>query len=118
MEELAVLANDWNGLSKTEQKSRLETAIGETIDRLASFPSPPTQWQKAKVLAAIDATTRGLFDLAATHLSQVFAEIPIGRPLSHPDTNLADFDEVGLMTLRDELERLKARPVQDPPDFL
>lgn len=113
-----VLADDWYGLSKTEQKTRLETAIGETIDRLADLASPPTKWQKAKVLDAIDATTRGLFDLAATHLSQVFAEIPAGRPLSHPDTNLADLDRIGLESLREELARLQSRPVQDPPDFL
>jgi hypothetical protein len=113
-----VLADDGSGLSKTEQKSRLETAIGETIDRLAALSGPPTQWQKAKVFDAIDATTRGLFDLAATHLSQVFAEIPAGQPLSHPDTNLADFDRIGLAALREELERLRLRPVQDPPDFL
>jgi hypothetical protein len=113
-----VLADDWYGLSKTEQKARLETAISETIDRLAALASPPTQWQKAKVFDAIDATTRGLFDLAATHLTQVFAEITAGRPLSHPDTNLADFDRIGIEALREELARLQSRPVQDPPDFL
>jgi hypothetical protein len=113
-----VLTDDWNDVSKIEQKIRLEKAIGETIDRLAALPTAPSKWQKAKVFDAIDATTRGLFDVAATHLTQVFAEIPAGRPLSHPDINLPDFELIGLDALREELERLKARPVQDPPDFL
>ena len=111
-------ANDWNTLSKGNKKARLEARIAVAIERLADLPGPPTQWQKAKVLDALDATTRGLFDVAATHLDQVFAETPADHPWSHPDTNLADFEAVTIESLRAELDRLRSRPVQDPPDYL
>jgi len=112
------IAPDWDALNKAERKARLERRIGETIDRLAARPSPPSDWQKAKVMDAIDATLRGLFDVAATHLSQVFAETEAGTPLPHPDTNLADPAKLTLETLRTALTELKTRPVQDPPDYL
>ncbi|MGH6874788.1 MAG: hypothetical protein ACREDW_07210, partial [Aestuariivirgaceae bacterium] len=64
-------ASDWETLGKAERKAKLEAAIGETIDRLESLSATPTEWQKAKILHAIDATTRGLFDVAATTLTQV-----------------------------------------------
>lgn len=89
---MAIEDNDWDALSKAQQK--------------------------AKVLDALDAATRGLFDLASTHLSQVFAENHSVRPWPHPDTNLPGLENVTLDTLRAELERLGTRPVQDPPDFL
>lgn len=107
----------WNAMRKDEKKASLEQAIAAAIERLSTLPVPPTQWQKAKVLDAIDATTRGLFDLASTHLDQVFAEGD-GYHWPHPDTNLADFDAITLDSLRAELDRLKSLPVQDPPDYL
>jgi hypothetical protein len=113
-----VFANDWTALSKAERKAKLEAAIGETIDRLESLPASPTEWQKSKILHAIDATTRGLFDVAATNLTQVFAESLVGRPWPNPDTDPGDLDDVTIATLRGELNRLKTLPVQDPPDYL
>jgi hypothetical protein len=112
------IAPDWNALNKAERKASLERAIETMIERLAALPAPPTDWQKAKVMDAIDATLRGLFDLASTHLSQVFVEAEVGRPLPHPDTNLADPSSLSIDSLRAELARLKSRPVQDPPDYL
>ena len=112
------IAPDWNALNKAERKASLERRIEETIDRLEHLPGPPTDWQKAKIMDAIDATLRGLFDVAPTHLSQVFVEAEAGRPLPHPDTNLADPSKLTLASLRAELEKLKKRPVQDPPDYL
>lgn len=114
---MAIAAN-WQALNKAEQKAQLESAIAAILDRLEAQSAPPTDWQKAKVIDAIDATTRGLFDVASTHLSQVFVEADAGRPLPHPDTNLADPAKVTLAMLRAELDQLKARPVQDPPDYL
>jgi hypothetical protein len=111
------LANDWDTLGKAERKARLELAIGEAIDRIAA-QAVPTDWQKGKILHAIDATTRGLFDVAATHLSQVFVEGTADRPWPNPDIDSRDLDKITVMTLRRELDRLKARPVQDPPDYL
>jgi hypothetical protein len=113
-----VFANDWAALSKAEHKAKLEAAIGEAIDRLESLTSVPTEWQKAKILHAIDATTRGLFDVAATNLTQVFAETLVGRPWPNPDTDPGELDAVTIATLRSELDRLKTLPVQDPPDYL
>jgi hypothetical protein len=113
-----VFANDWTALSKAERKAKLETAIGEAIDRLESLSALPTEWQKSKILHAIDATTRGLFDVAATNLTQVFAESLVGRPWPNPDTDPGDLDDVTIATLRGELNRLKTLPVQDPPDYL
>jgi hypothetical protein len=112
------LANDWQALSKAERKVRLEAAIGEAIDSLERATASPTDWQKSKILHAIDLTTRGLFDVAATSLSQVFAETLVGRPWPNPDTDPGDLDGVNIATLRSELDRLKALPVQDPPDYL
>jgi hypothetical protein len=114
---MAIAAN-WEALNKAERKARLESAIESILDRLEAQPASPTDWQKAKVIDAIDATTRGLFDVASTHLSQVFVEDDAGRPLAHPDTNLADPAKVTLPMLREELTRLRAKPVQDPPDYL
>jgi hypothetical protein len=111
-------APEWDALDKAERKADLERRIEETIDRLAAEPSPPTEWQKAKVMDTIDATLRGLFDVASTHLSQVFVEAETGRPLPHPDTNLADPAKLTLDALRSALAELKSRPVQDPPDYL
>jgi hypothetical protein len=111
-------ANDWEGLSKAERKARLEAAIGETLDSLESKTTPPTDWQKSKILHAIDSTARGLFDVAATNLTQVFAETRIGRPLPNPDTEPGELDGVTIAKMRSELDRLKALPVQDPPDYL
>jgi hypothetical protein len=112
------IAPDWDALNKAERKARLEMRIEETIDRLAGAPAPATDWQKAKIMDAIDATLRGLFDVASTHLSQVFVEAQAGRPLPHPDTNLADPAKLTLDALRAALAELRSRPVQDPPDYL
>jgi hypothetical protein len=112
------IAPDWDALNKAERKASLERSIEEMIDRLERLPEPPTDWQKAKIMDAIDATLRGLFDVASTHLSQVFVEADAGRPLPHPDTNLADPSKLTLASLRAELANLKTRPVQDPPDYL
>jgi hypothetical protein len=111
------LANDWDTLGKAERKASLELAIGDAIDRIAARAGAPTNWQKGKILHAIDATTRGLFDVAATHLGQVFAE-GVDRPWPNPDFDPGDLDKVTVATLRNELDGLKARPVQDPPDYL
>jgi hypothetical protein len=111
------IADDGNGMSKAARKARLEAEISKLIEQLEKSPLPATQWQKAKILDAIDATTRGLFEVASTHLAQVFAEDP-ERPWPHPDTNLADLDKITLDALRGELDLLRARPVQDPPDYL
>ena len=111
-------AADWEMLSKAERKRLLEAAIGDTIDRLESTMGSPTDWQKSKILHAIDSTTRGLFDVAATNLTQVFAETLVGRPWPNPDTDPGELDGVTLATLRSELDRLKTLPVQDPPDYL
>jgi hypothetical protein len=113
-----VFANDRAALSKAERKARLEGAIADAIGRLESLTAQPTEWQKAKILHAIDATTRGLFDVAATNLAQVFAESPVDRPWPSPDIDPGDLDAVTIATLRGELDRLKALPVQDPPDYL
>jgi hypothetical protein len=113
-----VFADDGSALSKAERKAMLEAAIGEAIDRIESRSDAPTEWQKAKILHAIDATTRGLFDVAAANLSQVFAESLVGRPWPSPDTGPGELAEVTIATLRRDLERLRALPVQDPPDYL
>jgi hypothetical protein len=113
-----VFANDWEVLSKAERKARLEAAIGETLDRLESKTTSPTDWQKSKILHAIDSTARGLFDVAATNLTQVFAEARVGRPLPNPDTEPGELDGVTIAKMRSQLDRLKALPVQDPPDYL
>jgi hypothetical protein len=112
------IAPDWVKLNKAERKASLERRIEETLDRLDAEAAPPTDWQKAKVMDAIDATMRGLFDVASTHVGQVFVEAEMGRPLSHPDTNLADPAKLTLEILRNLLAELKTRPVQDPPDYL
>ena len=112
------IAPDWDALNKAERKASLERRIAEVIERLAAQTAPPTDWQKSKVMNAIDATLRGLFDVGATHLSQVFMEAEAGRPLRHPDTNLADPAKLTLETLSAALDELKRRPVQDPPDYL
>jgi hypothetical protein len=111
-------AEDWNVLGKAERKARLEAAIGETIDRLESTSSSPTDWQKSKILHAIDSTARGLFDVAATNLTQVFLESSLARPLPNTDTEPGELDSVTIARLRSELDRLKTLPVQDPPDYL
>src|SRR5215216_1101253 len=111
-------ADDWELLGKAERKARLEAAIGQTIDRLESRTSSPTDWQKAKILHAIDSTARGLFDVAATNLTQVFAETLVGRPFQNPDTEPGELDGVTIAKMRSELDRLKTLPVQDPPDYL
>src|SRR5215208_1440107 len=111
-------ANDWEVLDKVERKARLEAAIGETIDRLESTSSSPTDWQKSKILHAIDSTARGLFDVAVTNLAQVFAESNLGRPFPNPDTEPGELDSVTIARLRSELDRLKSLPLQDPPDYL
>jgi hypothetical protein len=113
-----VFANNRAALSKAQHKAKLEAAIGEAIDRLESLTASPTEWQKSKILHAIDATTRGLFDVAAANLTQVFAETRVGHPLPSPDTDPGDLDGVTIATLRAELDRLKTLPVQDPPDYL
>jgi len=111
-------ADDWELLGKAERKARLEAAIGQTIDRLESRTSSPTDWQKAKILHAIDSTARGLFDVAASNLTQVFAESNLGRPFPNPDTEPGELDGVTIARLRSELDRLKTLPLQDPPDYL
>lgn len=113
-----VFANDRAALSKAERKAKLEAAIGEAIDRLETLPASPTEWQKAKILHAIDAAARGLFDVATTNLTQVFAENGAGHPWPNPDTEPGELDDVTTATLRSELDRLKGLPVQDPPDYL
>jgi restriction endonuclease S subunit len=60
---MAIAAN-WQALNKAEQKAQLESAIAAILDSLEAQSAPPTDWQKAKVIDAIDATTRGLFDVA------------------------------------------------------
>jgi hypothetical protein len=111
-------AEDWEVLGKAERKARLEAAIGETIDRLESTTSSPSDWQKSKILHAIDSTARGLFDVAASNLTQVFAESKLGRTFPNPDTEPGELDAVTITRLRSELDRLKTLPVQDPPDYL
>lgn len=110
--------NDWEVLSKADRKARLEAEIGDALDRLESQSTSLTDWQKSKILHAIDSTTRGLFDVAATNLAQVFAESQAGRPLPSPDTEPGQLDGVTIARLRSQLDQLKTLPVQDPPDYL
>ena len=103
---------------KIAAKSQIEDAIAQAIERVAGSASAPTSWQKAKIMDAIDSATRGLFEVAATHLSQVFLERTAGQPLTPPDVNLTDPATLTIEALRTELERLRSRPLQDPPDYL
>lgn len=65
---------DWNKLSKEEQKAAIEGELSRLLNELESSGAALTDWQKVKLVDALDYAERGAFGMAATTVDQVSGE--------------------------------------------